>query len=284
MKEFQGKVAVVTGAASGIGRALAEKCVQEGMKVVLADIEEQALMQTAQELNAMGADVLPVQTDVSKAANVELLALKTLAAYGAVHLLFNNAGVGAGTTLWESTLADWKWTLGVNLWGVIHGIHFFVPIMLEQDTEGHIVNTASMAGLVSGPGLGIYKVTKHGVVTLSETLYSELALRGAKIKVSVLCPGFINTRIMEAARNRPGELQNDPTEEKWDPTNVAMLEVMQQAVQAGMPPEQAADIVFQAIRDEKFYILTHPELKSAIQTRMEDILQERNPTFSLRLE
>ena len=284
MKEFQGKVAVVTGAASGIGRALAERCVQEGMKVVLADIEEQALMQTAQELNAMGADVLPVKTDVSKAADVELLALKTLAAYGAVHLLFNNAGVGAGTTTWESTLADWKWTLGVNLWGVIHGIHFFVPIMLEQDTEGHIVNTASMAGLISGPGLGIYKVTKHGVVTLSETLYDELALRGAKIKVSVLCPGFINTRIMEAARNRPAELQNDPTEEKLEPASMAVLEAMQQAVQAGMPPKQAADIVFQAIRDEKFYILTHPELKSAIQTRMEDILQERNPTFSLRLE
>jgi NAD(P)-dependent dehydrogenase (short-subunit alcohol dehydrogenase family) len=188
--------------------------------------------------------------------------LKTLAAYGAVHLLFNNAGVGAGSTVWESTLADWEWTLGVNLWGVIYGIHFFVPLMLEQNTECHIVNTASIAGLISGPGLGIYKVTKHGVVTLSETLYDELALRRAKIKVSVLCPGFINTRVMESARNRPAELQNDPSEEKLD----------------------AADKDFQAIRDEQFYILTHPELKGAIQTRMEDILLERNPTFSLRPE
>jgi len=284
MKEFQGKVAVVTGAASGIGRALAERCVQEGMNVVLADIEEQALMQTRQELEAMGADVLGVQTDVSKAFDGEEFALKTLAAYGAVHLLFNNSGVAAGNTVWESTLADWEWTLGVNLWGVIYGIHFFVPLMLEQNTEGHIVNTASMAGLTSGPGLGIYKVTKHGVVTLSETLYDELALRGAKIKVSVLCPGFINTRIIEAARNRPAELQNDPSEEKLDPAGMAMLEAIQQAVQAGMPPQQAADKVFQAIRDEKFYILTHPELKGSIQTRMEDILLERNPTFSLRLE
>jgi NAD(P)-dependent dehydrogenase (short-subunit alcohol dehydrogenase family) len=241
-------------------------------------------MQIGQELNALGADVLAVQTDVSKASDVEELALKTLAAYGAVHLLFNNAGVGAGNTVWESTLADWEWTLGVNLWGVIYGIHFFVPLMLEQNTEGHIVNTASIAGLISGPGLGIYKVTKHGVVTLSETLYDELALRGAKIKVSVLCPGFINTRIMEATRNRPAGLQNDPSEEKLDPTSMAMFEAMQQAVQAGMPPHQAADKVFQAIRDEKFYILTHPKLKGAIQTRMEDILQERNPTFSLRLE
>src|SRR5438132_4651738 len=200
MKEFQGKVAVVTGAASGIGRGLAERCAQEGMKVVLADIEEQALMRACQELKAAGAQVLAVQTDVSKILDMEALAQKTIATYGAVHLLFNNAGVGAGTIIWESTLADWEWTLGVNLWGVIHGIRTFVPLMLEQDTEGHIVNTASVAGLTSGPDLGIYKVTKQGVVTLCETLYHELAHRGAKVKVSVLCPVFDKTQINDLVR------------------------------------------------------------------------------------
>ncbi len=279
MKEFQGKVAVVTGAASGIGRALAERCAQEGMRVVLAGINEQTLMQASQELKAEGASVLAVQTDVSKAGDVEALAQKAFDTYGAVHLLFNNAGVGAGTIIWESTLADWEWTIGVNLWGVIHGIRAFVPRMLEQDTEGHIVNTASIAGLTSGPGLGIYKVTKYGVVTLSETLYHELALRGAKIKTSVLCPGFVKTRIMDGARNRPARLQNDPAEVKMGPESVALIQFMLQAVEAGMPPQQVADIVFQAIRDETFYILTHPESKEEIRVRMEDMLQERNPTF-----
>jgi len=277
MKDFQDKVAVVTGAASGIGHALAEKSAQEGMKVVLADVEERALKQAEEELKASGADVLAVQTDVSKAADVETLAKQAFATYGGVHLLFNNAGVVAGTTLWESSLADWQWVLGVNLWGVIHGVHYFVPRMLEQDTEGHIVNTASLAGLVSGPG-GIYSVSKHGVVALSETLYHELALRGAKIKVSVLCPGFVNTRIIDAARNRPAELQNEPAERNASPQEETMLQFMRQAIQAGMPPPQVADIVFKAIRDETFYILPHPEYKEAIRARMEDILQERNPT------
>ena len=279
MKAFQGKVAVVTGAASGIGRGLAERCAQEGMQVVLADIEEKALMQASQALKAAGAQVLAVQTDVSKVSDVEALAQKTMETYGAVHLLFNNAGVGAGTSIWESSLADWEWTMGVNLWGVIHGIRTFVPLMLEQQTEGHIVNTASIAGLTAGPGLGIYKVTKHGVVTLSETLYHELALRGANIKVSVLCPGFVRTQIMDSARNRPVQLQNEPTEERMSPESEAMLQFMRQAVEAGMPPNQVADIVFQAIRDENFYILTHPEWKEAIRVRMEDILQERYPTY-----
>src|SRR5207253_1302564 len=179
------------------------------------------------------AQVLAVHTDVSKILDVEALAQKTMATYGAVHLLFNNAGVGAGTIIWESTLADWEWTLGVNLWGVIHGIRTFVPLMLEQQTEGHIVNTASMAGLTSGPGLGIYKVTKHGVVTLSETLYHELALRGSHIKVSVLCPGFVSTQIMDSARNRPVQLQNEPTEEHMGPDSEAMVQFMRQAVEAG---------------------------------------------------
>ncbi len=217
MKDFQDKVAVVTGAASGIGRALAEKSAQEGMKVVLADVEESALKQAEEELKASGAQVLAVRTDVSQAAEVEVLAQKTFDTYGAVHLLFNNAGVAAGTTVWESSLADWQWVLGVNLWGVIHGIHFFVPRMLAQDTEGHIVNTASSAGLVSSSGLGIYKVSKHGVVTLSETMALELAARGAKLKASVLCPEWVNTRITDAERNRPQALQNALEEQHMSP-------------------------------------------------------------------
>jgi len=282
MKDFQDKVAVVTGAASGIGRALAEKSAQEGMKVVLADVEESALKQAEEELKASGANVLAVRTDVSKAGDVEALAQKAFDTYGAVHLLFNNAGVGAGTTAWGSSLADWQWVLGVNLWGVIYGIHYFVPRMLAQDTEGHIVNTASSAGLVSSSGLGIYKVSKHGVVTLSETLALELAARGAKIKASVLCPEFVNTRILDAERNRPQALQNPSEEQQMSPEMAAMvqaaIQAMRQLVQAGIPPSQVAEMVFDAIRQEKFYILTHPTTKRGVQLRMEDILQERMPT------
>jgi len=278
MKDFQDKVAVVTGAASGIGRALAEKSAQEGMKVVLADVEESALKQAEEELKASGAQVLAVRTDVSQAAEVEVLAQKTFDTYGAVHLLFNNAGVAAGTTVWESSLADWQWVLGVNLWGVIHGIHFFVPRMLAQDTEGHIVNTASSAGLVSSSGLGIYKVSKHGVVTLSETMALELAARGAKLKASVLCPEWVNTRITDAERNRPQALQNALEEQHMSPEMAAMVQAMRQLAQAGLAPSQVAEMVFDAIRQEKFYILTHPTTKQGVQLRMEDILQERMPT------
>jgi NAD(P)-dependent dehydrogenase (short-subunit alcohol dehydrogenase family) len=279
MKTFQGKVAVVTGAASGIGRALAERCAQEGMKVVLADIEEQALMQASRELAAQGAQTLAVPTDVSQAGDVETLARKAFETYSEVHLLFNNAGVGGGKTAWESTLADWQWVLGVNLWGVIHGIHFFVPRMLEQQSEGHIVNTASMAGLTYGPGQSIYNVSKHGVVSLSETLYYDLALRGASLKVSVLCPGFVSTNVLDSQRNRPARLQNASDEKPVSPQAEAVRQRIQQALRDGMPPQEVADIVFAAIREEKFYILTHPTWKAAIQIRMEDILQERNPTL-----
>ncbi|MFQ6123580.1 MAG: SDR family NAD(P)-dependent oxidoreductase [Candidatus Heimdallarchaeota archaeon] len=278
MKVFADKVAVITGAASGIGRAIADRCAKEGMKVVLADIEETALAIAENELKSKGATVLAVLTDVSKVKDIEMLAKKTLDAYGAVHLLFNNAGVIGGSTIWESTLADWEWIIGVNLWGVIHGVRVFVPLMLAQETEGHIVNTASVSGLVSGPGngWGIYRVTKHGVVTLSETLYYELAERGAKLKVSVLCPAAVNTQIMEAERNRPVELHN--TEEKMNPKVEQFWQTIRREVQNGLPPQQVADVVFNAIQAEKFYIIIPLEEKQAIQKRMEDILQERNPT------
>jgi NAD(P)-dependent dehydrogenase (short-subunit alcohol dehydrogenase family) len=285
MKEFKDKVAVITGAASGIGYGLAERCAQEGMKVVLADVEEGALAKAEREIRALGAKTLAVKTDVSKAGEVEALAKKTVDTFGAVHLLFNNAGVTVFSTTWESTLADWQWVLGVNLWGVIYGIHFFIPIMLNQDAECHIVNTASIAGLC--PGLsGPYEVSKHGVVVLSETLYHQLAQRGSNIGVSVICPGSIKTKVLDCERNRPRELQSKSGEsiDITDPSIRAVFQANIQLIEKGMLPQQVADIVFSAIEEKKFYILPNAEqYKPVIQTRMEDIIQERNPT-SMSLE
>ncbi len=276
MKDFKDKVSVITGAASGIGRALADHCAREGMKVVLADIEQGALAEAAANLQSGGGTVLAVRTDVSQAKDVEALAQKTLEVFGAVHLLCNNAGVAtSGTVVWESNLTDWEWVMGVNLWGVIHGVRSFVPIMLAQNTQCHIVNTASLSGLISFPRGSVYAVTKHGVVTLSETLHHELAERGGKVKVSVLCPGLVKTRIMDCARNRPQRLAATVP---MGPVEAAGWETLRQQLQTGMPPAQVAEAVFQAIREERFYILTHPEGKDWIRTRMEDILQERNPT------
>jgi NAD(P)-dependent dehydrogenase (short-subunit alcohol dehydrogenase family) len=281
MKAFKDKVVVITGAANGIGLGIAQRCAQEGMKIVLSDIEEQALTKTEEEMKAAGADVLAVLTDVSNAKDVEALAEKTLKAFGAVNLLFNNAGVadlGIGGGIWEYSLTDWEWIMGVNLWGVIHGVRTFVPIMLEQESECHIVNTASMAGLLSYPAGGIYKVTKYGAVTLSETLLLDLAKKNTKLKVSVLVPGITNTQIMASDRNRPNALQNETAIVSLSPEDEKRTMAWSQAIKEGMSPQQVANIVFQAIRDEKFYIFTHPEMKPLIQLRMEDILQERNPT------
>lgn len=283
MKEFKDKVAVITGGASGIGRALAEECVKRGMKVVLADVEENALRKAEEELRGKGSDVLAVRTDVSKAADIEGLAQKTLERFGAVHLLFNNAGVGAGTTIVESTLADWEWTINVNLWGVIHGVHTFVPIMMKQDTECYIVNTASLSGLVSAPLEGVYRVSKVGVISLSETLYHELRLQKAKIGVSVLCPAHVKTRILEAERNRPRELLNPPSQRVLTPEEEATVKVIVEGVQKmfanAMTAERYASLVFQAIEEEKFYVLTHPEFTPVIKQRMDDVLLGRNPTL-----
>jgi NAD(P)-dependent dehydrogenase (short-subunit alcohol dehydrogenase family) len=279
VKEFHDKVAVVTGAASGIGRALADRFAAEGMRVVLADVEADALVRAEAELRAAGATVLAVRTDVRQASEVEALAEKTLAAFGAVHVVCNNAGVGGGgKCCWEYTLADWEWTLGVNLWGVIHGVRTFVPIMLDQGTEGHVVNTASMAGLTTVPYWGSYSVSKHGVVILSEILARDLTQIGAPVRVSVLCPGPVRTNIWSSVRNRPLSLANpEGSETAWAQAR-STYERVRNAVNAeGIPPAEIADHVVAAIRANKFYILPHPEGKEGIRVRMEGILEERNP-------
>jgi NAD(P)-dependent dehydrogenase (short-subunit alcohol dehydrogenase family) len=278
VKNFKGKVAVITGAASGIGFGLAERCAQEGMKVVLAGINEDNLKKAEKEIMKTGATTLVVKCDVSKAADVERLATKTLDGFGAVHLLFNNAGVGTFNSVWESTLADWEWVLGVNLWGVIHGVHYFVPIMLKQDTECHIVNTSSMSGLSANPFMSPYGVSKHGVVELSESLYLELEITGHKnIGVSVLCPVLTRTKIMDCERNRPAALKNKLGAIAPNAQGIATW--MVQAIGNGMPTEQLADIVFSAIRERKFYIIPNPEkFVPGLKKRMDDVLQGRNPT------
>ncbi len=281
MKNFKNQVAVITGAASGIGLAIAEHCVQEGMQVVLADVEEAALQKAEKYLRTSGGTVMAVRTDVSQFEAVQALAKKTLEAYGAVHLLVNNAGVGTGGSPWECSQADWEWVIGVNLMGVIHGLRAFVPVMLAQNTEGHIVNTASAAGLLNYHPSAPYQVTKHAVVALSENLYYSLAYRQSRLKVSVLCPGWVNTRILESERNRPQALQNPPPSQPLDPALQAYLEQMmremRQAVETGLSPQKVAELVFEAVRKEQFYIVTHPEYNPMIQQRMEDILQQRNP-------
>lgn len=280
MKAFKDKVAVITGGASGIGWGLAERCAKESMKVVIADIEEPALREAEKKLKGGGATVLTVRTDVSKFSDVESLAQKTLDTFGGVHLLFNNAGVqpGApeGKPLWENTLADWEWVLGVNLWGVVHGIKVFVPIMLKQKTACHIVNTSSMAGLITEPVLVIYAVTKAGVIKISEGLYLQLKQMDSSIGVSVLCPAFVSSRLDDAGRNRPAELQNPP--EKAEQTErPSLLSELRKGDWKTLTPEQSAEIVFKAIRENTFYILTDPLTSTLTKQRADNILQGLNP-------
>ncbi len=282
MKDFKDKVAVITGAASGIGRGIAEHCLEEGMKVVLADIEEAPLIQTEKALRAKSKNVLAVCTDVSKTNDIEALAQKTLDQFGAVHLLFNNAGVEVRGTVWENTIADWEWIINVNVWGVIHGIRVFVPIMLRQQTACHIVNTASVAGLIAGPGLASYRMTKSGIVSLSETLYFELKQQNAQIGVSVLCPSFVRSRLVEAERNRPPELRNPTDKKPLSAHDQELLQWFKDQNQNAMSPAQFALKVFEGIRENRLYIMTHPESNDGIKQRMENILQSRNPPLEKR--
>jgi len=279
VKEFQDKVAVVTGAASGIGRGMAEKFAAEGMKVVLADVEEEPLEAVAAELRGRDARVLAIRADVSDGAQVEALARRAFDEFGAVHILCNNAGVGGGgARIWDLTEKDWQWTLGVNLWGVIHGIRAFVPRMIAQDAEGHIVNTASVFGLYAA-GAAPYGVSKFGVVRLTEGLYYDLKETGSKLGCSVLCPGMIATRITESARNRPEEMRNTVDEATRRELEQRMKQATAMFQQHGMPPSQVGEIVFDAITRDRFYILTHPEgVKGRVRVRLEDILDERAPT------
>jgi NAD(P)-dependent dehydrogenase (short-subunit alcohol dehydrogenase family) len=266
MQEFADKVAVVTGGASGIGYALAERFAAERMKLVLADIEASALDAAVQRLRARGTQAIGVQTDVSKRANLERLLQETLAAYGAVHVLCNNAGVQVAAPAWQVSQGEWEWLLGVNLWGVIHGISVFVPQMLAQGDECHIVNTASMAGLISTPMMAAYQVTKHSVVTLSETLSLDLAQHQSKIGVSVLCPAFVQTNLHESERNRPNALQDESA------LPAEVRDLIKQSVTAlvtgGKPPSEIAEAVLGAIRARRVHVITHPEVMFAFDKRV----------------
>jgi NAD(P)-dependent dehydrogenase (short-subunit alcohol dehydrogenase family) len=276
MKDFTDKVAVVTGAASGIGRGMAETFLAAGMKVVLADIEAPALDATARALADAGGDVQAVRVDVTNAEQVEDLAQQTLRKYGAVHVLCNNAGIfiRPGPS-WTSSLDDWRWMMDVNVMGVVHGVRSFLPIMIEQNADAHIVNTASVGGLIAG-GHTIYGTSKYAVIGLSENLYLELARSGLKPKVSVLCPSVVNTNILSSRRNQPGAAAESETSAQ---SNAArqLREQAAQVLKTGLDPRAVGDLVMDGIRDERFYILAPPELAAVVERRLRVIVSGANP-------
>ena len=275
LNALTGKTAVVTGAASGIGKALSKKAFAEGMNVMLADVEEAPLEIVREELRSSGrGGVMSMMVDVSKTEQVDELARKTVEAFGGVELLFNNAGVGAGTTVWESSIEDWYWVMGVNLWGVIHGVRAFVPIMLKQNRPAHIVNTASIAGLVRGHHSASYAVSKHAVVALTEQLALEFERIHAPIKASVLCPSWVNTKINESARNRPRHLLNK-SEPQPTPEMMKAWASMQNAIKQATPPEEIAEVTFdEGIRQGKLYILPHKQTAEYVRNRFDGILRD----------
>lgn len=277
---FKGKTAVLTGAGSGFGLECARIGAARGMNLVLVDVQQEALDKAEAELKATGVQVLARKVDVSDAAQMEKLAAEVKATFSAPHFVFNNAGVGAGGLVWENTVADWQWVLGVNVWGVIHGVRLFTPMMLEAAKadpayEGHIVNTASMAGLLAPPNMGIYNVSKHAVVSLTETLYQDLALVSDQVSASLLCPFFVPTGIGHSERNRPQSLEAQPLTASQK-IGQAMTD---KAVGSGkVTATDVAQKVFEAMASGQFYIYSHPQALGSVQVRMEDVVQGRNPT------
>lgn len=278
--DFKGKTAVLTGAGSGFGLECARIGARLGMNLVLADVQQDALDAAASEMRAAGAEVLPFRIDVSDAAQMEAMGQAVFERFGAPHLVFNNAGVGAGGLIWENSVQDWNWVLGVNLMGVVHGVRVFTPMMLDaarQDAswQGHIVNTASMAGLLAPPNMGVYNVSKHAVVALSETLYQDLSLVTDQVGASVLCPYFVATGIHQSERNRPAGMMGGA------PTRSQMIQqaMTSKAVDSGkVSAADVAQLVFDAVSANRFYIYSHPKAIQSVQTRLEDVLQARNPT------
>lgn len=280
MNNFQGRIAVLTGAASGFGLEMARLGAQHGMKLVLADVQADALERAAAELRQTGAEVLARRVDVSQAVEVDALAAATRERFGVPHLVFNNAGVGAGGLVWETPAAEWQWVLGVNLFGVAHGVRAFTPMMLEAASadsgyEGRIVNTASMAGLVSPPNMGVYNVSKHGVVALTETLYQDLALVTKQVRAHLLCPFFVPTGIVGSHRNRPADASaGSPTR-----SQIVAQAMMSKAGESGkVSAVDVAGMVFNALRKDRFYIYSHPHALQSVQTRLDDVVQGRNPS------
>ena len=281
MKSFAGRTAVITGAGSGFGLEASRIAARVGMNVVMADVQQDALDKAAADVTALGAAVLAYRLDVSKATEVAALGAAVLARFGAPHVVFNNAGVGAGGLIWENSLADWEWVLGVNLMGVVHGVRVFTPMMLaaagaDPGYEGHIVNTASMAGLVNMPNMGVYNVSKHAVVSLSETLFQDLALVTEQIGASVLCPFYVPTGIQASERNRPAALGANAAPTRSQRVQKAMVD---KAVGSGkVTAAEVAQNVFDAIAERRFYIYSHPKAVASVVTRLEDIVAPRNPS------
>ena len=277
---FAGKTAVLTGAGSGFGLECARIGAKLGMNLVLVDVQQDALDAAAQELESAGVQVLAMKVDVSSASQMEALGAAVLARFGAPHFVFNNAGVGSGGLIWENSVKDWEWVLGVNVMGVVHGVRVFTPMMLaaaKNDPlwKGHIVNTASMAGLLNPPNMGVYNVSKHAVVSLSETLYQDLSLVTDQISASVLCPFFVATGIGRSHRNRPTGLDA----EKPTKSQLIQQAMTGKAVDSGkVSAADVAQLVFDAIANNQFYIYSHPKAIKSVQTRLEDIVQARNPT------
>lgn len=277
---FSGRTAVLTGAGSGFGLECARLGARLGMNLVLADVQADALEAAASEMRAIGVPVLAQQLDVSDAAAVQALAQATQERFGAPHLVFNNAGVGGCGLVWETSLREWQWVLGVNLMGVVHGVRAFTPLMLaaaqaDPQWSGHIVNTASMAGMVNMPNMGVYNVSKHAVVALSETLHQDLALVSDQVHASVLCPFYVPTGISNSQRNRPDALQDDALTASQ---RIGQAMGAKAVHSAKVSAAEVAQMVFEAVRERRFYIYSHPQTLGSVQTRMEDVLQQRNPS------